>query len=384
MIIWQALRNPDWIFGVIVSIPMVPMAVGMVIALILLAMRKRRAGTIAIIFSLGFAGGGMIFGFDSDDTGRQYYSSNLKVVQDQLAELSERLQSYKARHGRYPRNDEHLGVLDDFELRFPVLVKQPEQGARPNPSGIRWMGVWFRQDWQVSSLRELVGRSLAQQQKETESLYLTADRPGVEIALGKRDVILVFRDGLACSPWGIPYVYENRNGLAASAFAGSPATDPDGRYSLKVDDGIYLCSISAKGPARELAALEARKSIRQVTGWVMIGLSVVILLWWTFRVYPGPGLGGWVAMLISLPVGAGTTVGHTCYSMSALFSYRDPATIAAQQELLAKYRDAGVITDATYRRAIEAANPAPPPTQPATGPASSTGSGQATQPGEGR
>lgn len=380
--IWQALGDPEWIFGVLVSIPMFLMALGLVIALILLAIRKRRAGAIGIIFSLGFAGGGMVFGFDSEDTGRQYYSRPLGIVQDQLAELSDRLRSYKARHGRYPTNDEQLGVLDDFELRFPVRVK-PGNGASPNPSGIRWMGVWYRQGWQVSTLRELVGRSLAQQQKETESLYLTADVPGIEIALGKRDVILVFRDGLACSPWGIPYVYENRNGLGASAFSGSPATDPDGRYSLKVDDGIYLCSISAKGPARELAALEGRKSIRQVTGWVMIGLSVVILLWWTFRVYPGPGFAGWLAMLISLPAGAGTTVGHTCYSMSALFSYRDPATIAAQQELLAKYRDAGVITDATYKRAIEAANPTPPATQPATGPGSSTGSGPATQPREG-
>ncbi len=382
--IWEALRNPEWIFGVIVSTPMVPMAVGMVIALILLAMRKRRTGAIAIIFSLGLAGGGMVFGLDSEDTGRRYYSMHMKVVQDQLAELSDRLQSYKARHGRYPTNDEHLGVLDDFELRFAVPVKQPEQGARRNPSGIRWTGDWFRQDRLAFILRQQVGSSLAKQQKEVGLTCLTADTPGVEIALGKRDTILVFRDGLACSPWGIPYVYENRNGLAASAFADSPATHPDGRYSLKVDDGIYLRSISAKGPAGELAALEARKSFRQIAGWVMIGLSVVILLVWTFRVRPRPGFAGWLAMLISLPVGAVVSAGGaTCYVMSPFFSSRDPATIAAQKELLAKYRDAGVITDATYRRAIEAANPTPPATPPATEPAPSTGSGQATRPSEG-
>jgi len=374
--ICQALANWQWPYD---GIMLLPMAVGAVIALILLAMGKRRAGAIAIIFFLGLTGGGMVFGFDSEDTGRQYYSMNLKVVQDQLAELADRLRSYKARHERYPTNDEHLGVLDDFQLRFPLPVR-PVEDERRNPSGIRWMGDWYIQDTIARLLRQTVGRPLARQQEEAESLHLTADMPGIEIAVGKRDTILVFRDGLACSPWGIPYVYENRNGLPASAFADSPATHPDGRYSVKVDDGIYLWCISAKGPAGELAVLEARKSIRQIAGWVMIALSVVILLWWAFRVYPGPGVVGWVAMLISLPAGAMTADGHTCYAMIPFFSRRDSAAIAAQQELLARYRDAGVITDATYRRAMAAANP----TVPISPPATSLATSQATQPGEGR
>jgi hypothetical protein len=375
--ICQALANWQWPYD---GIMLLPMAVGAVIALILLAMGKRRAGAIAIIFFLGLTGGGMVFGFDSEDTGRQYYSMNLKVVQDQLAELADRLRSYKARHERYPTNDEHLGVLDDFQLRFPLPVR-PVEDERRNPSGIRWMGDWYIQDTIARLLRQTVGRPLARQQEEAESLCLTADLPGIEIAMGKRDTILVFRDGMACSPWGIPYMYENRNGLAASAFADSPATHPDGRYSLKVDDGIYLWCISAKGPAGELAALEARKSIRQVAGWVMIALFVAGLLWLTFRIYPGLGCAGWLAMLISLPAGAVmTTVGTMCYVMIPFFSRRDPATIAAQQELLAKYRDAGVITDATYRRAIAAADPSPPVSQPVTPPATD----QTTQPGEGR
>jgi hypothetical protein len=324
----------------------------------------------------------MVFGFDSEDTGRQHYSMNLKVVQDQLAELSDRLRSYKARHGRYPTNDEHLGVLDDFQLRFPLPVR-PVADERRNPSGIRWMGDWFCQDRLALLLRQTVGRPLARQE-EAESLGLKADVPGIEIAIGKRDTILVFRDGLACSPWGIPYMYENRTGLAASAFADSPATHPDGRYSLKVDDGIYLWCISAKGLAGELAVLDARKSIRQVAGWVMIALFVAGLLWLTFRIYPGLGCAGWLAMLISLPVGAAVSgIGPMCYSMIPFFSRRDPATIAAQQQLLAKYRDAGVITDATYQRALAVAS-GQVASQPSTQPAPSTGSGQATKPGEGR
>ena len=374
---WQVLANWQWIpEGILI----IPLAVGMVIALILLAMGKRRAGAIAIIFFLGLTGGGMVFGFDSEDTGRQYYSMNLKVVQDQLAELADRLRSYKARHERYPTNDEHLGVLDDFQLRFPLPVR-PVEDERRNPSGIRWMGDWYIQDTIARLLRQTVGRPLARQQEEAESLCLTADMPGIEIAMGKRDTILVFRDGMACSPWGIPYMYENRNGLAASAFADSPATHPDGRYSLKVDDGIYLWCISAKGPAGELAVLEARRSVRSAAGWVMIALFVAGLLWLTFRIYPGLGCAGWLAMLISLPAGAVmTAVGPTCYVMIPFFSRRDPTTIAAQQQLLAKYREAGVITDATYQRAMAAANP----TVPISPPATSLATSQATQPGEGR
>jgi hypothetical protein len=363
---------------------MAPIAVGVVIALILLAMDKRREGAFAIIFFLGLTGGGMVFGFDSEDTGREYYSRHLKVVQDQLAELSDRLQSYKGRHGRYPTNDEHLGVLDDFQLRF-LLPVRPVADERRNPSGISRMGLWYGDARSMAPLlRQKAGSPLAKQQELAESLYFTADMPGIEIAIGKRDTILLFRDGLACSPWGIPYVYENRNGLPASAFADSPATHPDGRFSLKVDDGIYLWCISAKGPAGELAVLEARRSVRSAAGWVMIALSVVILLWWAFRVYPGPGVVGWVAMLISLPAGAMTAGGYTCYQMSPFFSHRDPATIAAQQELLAKYRDAGVITDATYRRALNAANPAPPTGPAATTQATQPATDQATQPAEGR
>ena len=380
--IFQALANLGGIPDRIPFLPMAPMAVGVAIALVLLAMGKRRAGAIAIVFFLGLTGGGMVFGFDSEDTGRQHYSMNLKVVQDQLAELSDRLRSYKARHGRYPTNDEHLGVLDDFQLRFPLPVR-PVADERRNPSGIRWMGDWFCQDRLALLLRQTVGRPLARQE-EAESLGLKADVPGIEIAIGKRDTILVFRDGLACSPWGIPYMYENRTGLAASAFADSPATHPDGRYSLKVDDGIYLWCISAKGLAGELAVLDARKSIRQVAGWVMIALFVAGLLWLTFRIYSGLGCAGWLAMLISLPVGAAVSgIGPMCYSMIPFFSRRDPATIAAQQQLLAKYRDAGVITDATYQRALAVAS-GQVASQPSTQPAPSTGSGQATKPGEGR
>jgi len=376
---FQALANWQWPYDIIQLLPMAPLAVGVAIALILLAMGKRRAGASAIIFFLGLTGGGMVFGFDSDDTGRQHYSRHLKVVQDQLAELADRLRSYKARHGRYPTNDEHLGVLDDFQLRFPLPVR-PVEDERRNPSGIRWMGDWHSQDTIARLLRQTVGRPLARQE-EAESLGLKADVPGIEIAMGKRDTILVFRDGLACSPWGIPYMYENRTSLAASAFADSPATHPDGRYSLKVDDGIYLWCISAKGPAGELAVLEARKSVRQIAGWVIIALFVAGLLWLTFRIYSGLGCAGWLAMLISLPAGAVmTTIGTTCYVMIPFFSRRDPATIAAQQELLAKYRDAGVITAATYQRALAAANPTSP-----AGPASTTqATTQATQPLEGR
>jgi hypothetical protein len=79
-----------------------------------------------------------------------------------------------------------------------------------------------------------------------------------------------------------------------------------------------------------------------------------------------------------------TAGGYTCYQMSPFFSHRDPATIAAQQELLAKYRDAGVITDATYRRALNAANPAPPTGPAATTQATQPATDQATQPAEGR
>ena len=378
--IWQALANLGWIPDRIPFLPMAPIAVGVVIALILLAMGKRRAGAIAIIFSLGLGGGGMVFGFDSEDTGREYYSRHLKVVQDQLAELSDRLQSYKGRHGRYPTNDEHLGVLDDFQLRF-LLPVRPVADERRNPSGISRMGLWYGDARSMAPLlRQKAGSPLAKQQELAESLYFMADMPGIEIAIGKRDTILLFRDGLACSPWGIPYVYENRNGLPASAFADSPATHPDGRFSLKVDEGIYLWCISAKGPAGELAVLEARRSVRSAAGWVMIALFVAALLWWTFRVYPGLGCAGWLAMLISLPVGAMTAVGHTCYAMIPFFSRRDPAAIAAQQELLARYRDAGVITDATYRRAMADANP----TVPISPPATSLATNSATQPGEGR
>jgi hypothetical protein len=47
--------------------------------------------------------------------------------------------------------------------------------------------------------------------------------------------------------WSEPFIYENRSGLPHSSFSRSAADeDAGGRYSIKVDNGIYVWSVAGK------------------------------------------------------------------------------------------------------------------------------------------
>jgi hypothetical protein len=376
---WRTLIDWDW------NATVVGLIVAAGVAGLLFAVGRRRAAGIVMILALGFLGGLLVFPQD-DDRSIAWKRQHLSVVQVQLAELADRLRSYKARHGRYPTNDEGLSVLDDFEVRFAVPICQNAY-LLPSVSGVHWGSAWEGSSKAASLLRSIVRKPLADQQEMALLLGIMADAPGMEIAVGKRQTVLLFRDGLACSPWGIPYVYENDVGRVSAVLSRSPARyDSRGLYSIRVDEGVYVWSIGGRLMAVELSSMEWQRLIPRLFGGILITVAFVIVLWWTVKRYRGFRILGWCAFLISVPIGAfGQVVSFTtCYVMAPLFYRRDPQTLVVQQQLLARYRNAGIITDETYQRAINAANPPPPGVPASAPPATSQATTQATQPAEGR
>jgi hypothetical protein len=134
--------------------------------------------------------------------------------------------------------------------------------------------------------------------------------------------------------------------------------DGGGRFSVRVDEGIYLWSAGGEALARSMdfrrwvwvawlggilgllaaaiavAAREARRSPRRIRS-VLASLAVL-------------GLGSVMGVL------ANPATHVTCYAPMPLFSEGHQRLVARQCELLEKYRAAGVITQETYGKALYA------------------------------
>lgn len=388
---WRALIDWDW------QTTVVTLSLAGALAGLMFWLGRRRAAALGIVLVFSVQGTLMALGGWEDDGKASSKQWNLDVVRVQMRELADRLRAYKARHGRYPTNDEHLGVLDDFDVRFAAPIGYGPGGG-PLCGCFGWPAISYtyaKRPEYINILREEARGPLASKQQLAMGLMLMTDVPGVEIAVGKRETMLILRDGLACSPWGVPYVYENRKGFAASVFAHSPANyDGRGLYSVKVDEGVYLWSAGGKVMADDLSALEWRELIPRLLGGLLLSAAVAIGVWWAVRRQWRMGAAGVVGILVLVLGGSAYHAVHVI-RVSILwpeFYRRDPAMFVLQQHFLTRYRDSGVITDATYQRALNAANPAPPAgpaatsqaTTQATAPSPSQATTQATQPAEGR
>ena len=321
---WRALIDWDWQGTVLV------LFVAAAVACALFTGGRRRAAGVVIILALGFQGSSLALPED-DDRSLGWRRWHLQAVKLQLVELADRLRSYKARHGRYPTNEEHMSVLDDFDIRFAA----PEDPyGRPTRSTGGLGMPWHNMGRATRMLRSTARDSLVDQQEMAIMLGLTSDIPGTEIVVGKREAVLMFRDGLVCSPWGIPYVYENGADQPSGVYGASPAKfDSRGRYSVKVDDGVYIWSVGGQSMAQELSVMEWQRLTPRLVGGVLMTLALVIAVWWTVKRYRGARAIGWVALLVAVLGGA---VGHTlsyatCYIMSPLFSGRTTQMVSPRR-----------------------------------------------------
>lgn len=333
---------------------------------------RPRSGPVWAIVGLASVGAFLAGGSGGDDRVVARFRAHLDVLQGQLADLAELLREHKAAHGRYPTNDEGLAALDGYEARFRVRYVSYRRGPHDGFSGFPQGYIarfWPRAKQAILEYRASHGHV----PKNAEELNQTALTRGVllpegaeppivpaveevaeaELAITKSGDLLLLGQGGALTPWLVPYLYENRVGLPASAFGDSPCNrDSRRRFSVRVDDGVFVYTTGG-----QLFASEYDASWWEYYGPRMAGAAMLLaaafcvaLLWraWRWRaVY------GIIAIVASAFAGvmATYTFPPTRQRMSAHFAWRDPQMVVRQLELLEKYRDRGVISEEAFRKA---------------------------------
>ncbi|MCL5102783.1 MAG: hypothetical protein M1133_01540 [Armatimonadetes bacterium] len=166
------------------------------------------------------------------------------------------------------------------------------------------------------------------------------------------------------SPWGEPYIYENRQALKESIFVDSGATlDKARAYSVRVDRGIYIWSVAAQQHDAEYRHwTHVLGFIRVLIAVVGIGCLVVFLLLTWRRLSADLTLAKKLfGMVASAAPGLLISFGllavffpvfvRTCYAWSRL-TLRTPERTKDYIAVLRRYHDRGVISDRAYRKLL--------------------------------
>lgn len=346
----------------------------------------RKAAYVVTIVVASALGTYLVTGYGQDDRGRwraRWVRSHLVVIQNQLAGLKSHLLKYKDAHGRYPTNDEGLAALDNFEARFETYLYRrlhESPGEMPRPPRRRYPELGGRSREVLQAYRSMRSDDPQEARQRLLDVLGFSDEPLDEeqlrarklepvkavLVIGDGDNIFVLGPTGALSPWLVPYVYENRNGLSQAKFEGSPAdSDKKGRYSVRVDDGVYVSSVGGQLYAERLDRMWWKDNGPRFVGAGLLLVAVVFLVM-MIRTSKKAAIAGAVAMLLSGVAGFGLTIlfGLTvlyivCYGSPGFFSYRDPKMIARQKELLVKYHSRGVLGDQAYKRALSALERSP-------------------------
>lgn len=328
-----------------------------------------KSGYLILLILTASLGGFLVAGYGVDDRGLAWRCWHLRIIQGQLADLKDHLLKYRQAHGRYPTNDEGLGAMDNFESRFKVTIYRQQEESAESLGGINrgYRRLWEGMQYHLSEYRKVSGHAprTAQELEETTlGMTLLGERwrenskpVDVELVFTRATNLFEVSPAGLLSPWGLPYVYENRAGLDPARFGDSPANgDSKGRYSVRVDNDVYISSVGGQYYAQEYDSEWWEHYAPRFIGAGLLGVSLVVLVL-LFRAQAGRA--GVLALALSGAAGVGVSqLSHmTCYIMSALFSHRDKEMVAQQAALLDKYHASGVINDATYAKARAALEP---------------------------
>ncbi|MBM4037893.1 MAG: hypothetical protein FJ290_05205 [Planctomycetes bacterium] len=325
-------------------------------------MLKALCAVVAVVmagFGAYFAGG-----HGESKMGIFWWDTHLEVIQGQLAGLRVHLQDFRQAHGRYPTNDEGLAALDNFVSRGKCEL--PSRWGEPRlPDLSDDLFTWRNAKLAVQLHREHYGRPPATAQEFREffrhqfGVKMPEDNAAqtveIELAIGKDDSLFILSPAGVLSPWLVPYVYENRNGLAPTLFADSPANADRGeRYSLRVDEGIYVHSVGGLLCAQVRDRHWWEYHGPQFVGYALLAaaLALVVTLVWRSKRVPKA-----TVFTVAVSATIGSLAGGfyaMCYAMRSLFSRRSPELISQQRDLLAKYHSRCVINEASYQKAMTA------------------------------
>ncbi len=332
--------------------------------------RGRKALVFIAVLVLAMVGTFLAAGSGSDDRGVHWMKSHLDTVRAELDGLAGHLRRYKEKHGRYPSNDEGLAALDTFETRFPVPFGGGDVSDDPRKGGAWLQSLkpwhWYPRD-KVKEYRAKHGRAPANLDEFLDadvyeryplSLMRGAETVTLDVAIDSDDGIWVVGGGGVFSPWGLPYVYENRAGLPAESFEGSPAGAwGSGRFSVRVDEGVHVSSVAGELWDGEYRADWWWRNGPRFAGVALIAAAVALAFSMRRRMKNTAAAVGFGVMI---GFGAHATGWSTCYVMMPLFYRRDPTAVERRRELLEKYHEKGVIGDEAYRKALSSPGIAPP------------------------
>ena len=341
---------------------------------------------VAMSILLAAVGGFLAAGYGGDDRELAWTKRHLKVIPEQLSVLKTHLVRYNEVHGRYPTNDEGLAALDNFETRLDMhLFRMIGAGENDVPSsyytspGKPWgmrkdmvRGFRAQKGGRGSEARVSLKYQFSDWLEFEGDQHLPKDREvtTVTMAISDQNDIFPLSPAGVLSPWWLPYTYENRVGLDVAKFEGSPANDdPKRLYSIRVDEGIYLCAVDGKEWVAEANRQWWVRNGPRCLGGVMLFAAVGLLVAAT-RVSKGriPVIGAVLALFFAgMGVAANNLPHATCYVMSPLFSRRTPQMAVRQKALLDAYHSRGVISNAVYQRSV-AALAVPVTTRPASAP----------------
>ena len=338
---------------------------------------------LTLVAALAGCGAFLVVGYGKDDRGQWWFREHLKVVQGQLADLKTQLRAWKEVHGRYPTNDEGLAALDSFAARFKVRLVLQKERDEVYHDELPGFAVWMWNDfWRnvgsrlakhhgahgryPQDAREFNDVGYGCDPEDTDEDVLSRHRFASviekELVISSRGNVFVWGPSGALCPWWMPYIYENRAGADPAAFTDSPAGhDDEGRFSIRVDEEVYLSSIGGRIFAEELDALRWQENLPRYYGAGMLLAAVAVIVVATrivrtrarrrtMAVVGVAMLGVWAALGVVIDRRSYAT----CYVMSPFFGRRTRQMVARQKRFLDGYRAAGVISDATYQRSLAA------------------------------
>lgn len=237
----------------------------------------------------------------------------LETTRDQLKLIADQLHEHHKVKGVYPTNDQGL-----MSIKNKVITKQRKLN----------MADFSRQAYAYSRMRV---------------------RPSGLLSI-----------------WGDPFIYENRNGLSKSAFSHSGVNvDKEQIYSIQVDDGIYVWSLSAQQQYNRYKYWHGRLNVAYAIVIIvsLVFIALFISSCWRVsrrlanRVERALKL-GWsmlsgllVALFVFfffMPLGAAT-----CYEMSVMWA-REPKLTKDYIAIMQKYRDKGIISNQAYNKLLKA------------------------------
>ena len=290
-----------------------------------------------------------------------------KLHEPYLDGVAAAVAKYKDVHGHYPDNNQGLQDLDTFEARFEASLMPSESVSEPpNPDPANFFERQYGSDF-WNSIREQIRQYRAYDSRHGRDgsditfgpfIVIDSDQPvepyerRVQIAISQNDCFYLLGPNCVFDPSITPYGYENRNGLDAKLFANSIANSDSRRnFSREVAQGVHVYSYNAKHYYETYRSrLLARRA--RIYGFGTLALGFFVVAAYRVRKYrlgTIPLVFPVVAALLTF--GFSSAIWATCYKTSSM-PRRFPKDLDAQKRLLEQFRDSGVITPETYRKAM--------------------------------